>query len=455
MLTMLLCVLGTKASKDVWSGVIDGTSTKSSQTIATSNFESLMEGDHFVVTLTNYEEGAKISLKEAGDDWTSLVYEGDANTGSYTTPAVTGDLYTNIKTYGLFVEIEKAKVTKITIVRKNSATSLATSNVWTGSVDFGDWAELGSNITNSTFADATTDNVIRFTYEVPSGKSQYQIILYQVTGEGWSTYTELATINLTASDAGSYDLAINSTMQNVFVNYASNDTKCFRVGGKGVIMKKIDYVRILSITESANPDCEAGTYDVVKLTRSLKAGYNSLCLPFGASKAELGLDDADKIYELATSGSTASSIKLSEVDAVTANQPYIVNCAAARDLTSSFTSLAVSSVDGASTTTYDGWTMHANYTPSKSMNGNYMMYNGELRLCGSGPTLNGLRAYFTYSGLGARDNVALDFGDVTGVKVVENTKENVENICYNLNGQRVAQPRKGLYIVNGKKIIIK
>lgn len=26
---------------------------------------------------------------------------------------------------------------------------------------------------------------------------------------------------------------------------------------------------------------------------------------------------------------------------------------------------------------------------------------------------------------------------------------------YNLNGQRVAQPTKGVYIVNGKKIIIK
>jgi hypothetical protein len=30
-----------------------------------------------------------------------------------------------------------------------------------------------------------------------------------------------------------------------------------------------------------------------------------------------------------------------------------------------------------------------------------------------------------------------------------------EAITYNLNGQRVAQPTKGLFIVNGKKVVIK
>ena len=30
-----------------------------------------------------------------------------------------------------------------------------------------------------------------------------------------------------------------------------------------------------------------------------------------------------------------------------------------------------------------------------------------------------------------------------------------DKVVYNLAGQRVAQPTKGLYIVNGKKVIIK
>ena len=43
----------------------------------------------------------------------------------------------------------------------------------------------------------------------------------------------------------------------------------------------------------------------------------------------------------------------------------------------------------------------------------------------------------------------------TGIKTVDNALPTTANDVYNLAGQRVAQPQKGLYIVNGKKSIIK
>ena len=54
----------------------------------------------------------------------------------------------------------------------------------------------------------------------------------------------------------------------------------------------------------------------------------------------------------------------------------------------------------------------------------------------------------------ARTFISLD-GETTGIDaaIVNNDKQT--NDVYNLNGQRVAQPTKGLYIVNGKKVIIK
>lgn len=47
--------------------------------------------------------------------------------------------------------------------------------------------------------------------------------------------------------------------------------------------------------------------------------------------------------------------------------------------------------------------------------------------------------------------------EVTGISQIENTQPaTVKNtVVYNLNGQRVMNPAKGLYIVNGKKVIIK
>ncbi len=50
---------------------------------------------------------------------------------------------------------------------------------------------------------------------------------------------------------------------------------------------------------------------------------------------------------------------------------------------------------------------------------------------------------------------AINFGGLTDIDEPRDKKENVELKIYNLNGQRVQNPTKGLYIVNGKKVIIK
>lgn len=58
----------------------------------------------------------------------------------------------------------------------------------------------------------------------------------------------------------------------------------------------------------------------------------------------------------------------------------------------------------------------------------------------------------------AASRVSWIFDDeVTGINQIENTQPaTVKNtVVYNLNGQRVMNPAKGLYIVNGKKVIIK
>ena len=46
-------------------------------------------------------------------------------------------------------------------------------------------------------------------------------------------------------------------------------------------------------------------------------------------------------------------------------------------------------------------------------------------------------------------------GDITGISAIESAGIAEDGIYYNLSGQRVAQPTKGLYIVNGKKVIVK
>lgn len=47
--------------------------------------------------------------------------------------------------------------------------------------------------------------------------------------------------------------------------------------------------------------------------------------------------------------------------------------------------------------------------------------------------------------------VSLNFGDETGINTI--SRSNNDNVYYDLQGRRVANPTKGLFIVNGKKVI--
>ena len=72
-------------------------------------------------------------------------------------------------------------------------------------------------------------------------------------------------------------------------------------------------------------------------------------------------------------------------------------------------------------------------------------------------TIGANKAYLTYSAT-ARDFFGFGEGEITGVNEelrIKNEESATDPTWYNLNGQRVAQPAKGLYIVNGKKVVIK
>ena len=57
-------------------------------------------------------------------------------------------------------------------------------------------------------------------------------------------------------------------------------------------------------------------------------------------------------------------------------------------------------------------------------------------------------------GAGARALIIFDDGQITSINSVQERK--VENgIYYNLKGQRIQNPAKGLYIVNGKKVVVR
>ena len=66
-----------------------------------------------------------------------------------------------------------------------------------------------------------------------------------------------------------------------------------------------------------------------------------------------------------------------------------------------------------------------------------------------------VRAYSAYMDAESLAREFFNFGETTAIDKIETAKSVNDGVYYNLAGQRVAQPTKGLYIANGKKYIVK
>ena len=91
--------------------------------------------------------------------------------------------------------------------------------------------------------------------------------------------------------------------------------------------------------------------------------------------------------------------------------------------------------------------------------GAFVLYDGEkgvgfYKTTAESFTIGERTAYLPASVSSARTFIALD-EETTGIGASLMNSERVNSEVYNLNGQRVMNPAKGLYIVNGKKVVIK
>ena len=76
------------------------------------------------------------------------------------------------------------------------------------------------------------------------------------------------------------------------------------------------------------------------------------------------------------------------------------------------------------------------------------------KVTSNGFTVRANSAYLSVSlGTGSKDMFGVD-EETNGISTIENSQLTNGN-WYDLSGRRVAQPTKGIYIVNGKKVVVK
>ncbi len=86
----------------------------------------------------------------------------------------------------------------------------------------------------------------------------------------------------------------------------------------------------------------------------------------------------------------------------------------------------------------------------------YLLKSGQFHLASAGTTSAG-KAYLELPAAVGAPALSIDNDDeTTGIGMTTvNGQQTTDGVYYDLSGRRVAQPTKGLYIVNGKKIVIK
>jgi hypothetical protein len=89
-------------------------------------------------------------------------------------------------------------------------------------------------------------------------------------------------------------------------------------------------------------------------------------------------------------------------------------------------------------------------------NTNFVLNGGVFKkVSANNNTLAAGKAYLQLPNTSSAREISFIFDDeTTGIKTVSNAAEN-NGMIFNLNGQRVSSPKGGLYIKNGKKVIIK
>ena len=188
------------------------------------------------------------------------------------------------------------------------------------------------------------------------------------------------------------------------------------------------------------------TATAVELTRNVQTGINSFYLPFSVTATEVG---AAKI------ATWKEGVTFETQDNIAANTPFITTGATAA------TKLNFSGKEVAETPTTIGGKFVGIYVPQTSTEGKYGINSaGKIQAGSSTTKCNAFRAWLTEIPAAARE-ITID-GDATGINSIENGKQKNDDVWYDLQGRRIGQwsmvngqLKSGIYIINGKKVVVK
>ena len=217
----------------------------------------------------------------------------------------------------------------------------------------------------------------------------------------------------------------------------------------------VSLVKVASTTKNISEEATAVAsenqtyYETASLTRTLSASYwNTFSVPFNMSIPDgWTVKEFDSVDENVINFKDATTIK--------AGEPYLVK-PNIDVVDPSYNNKIVENTAGNIKGEGDYQFAAQIYNKELATNGTiaYLATDGKIKKLNTANGLKGLRAYFIVPASGAAARINFIDDETTGIKTIDHSPFTIENF-YDMQGRKVAQPAKGLYIKNGKKVIVK
>ena len=212
----------------------------------------------------------------------------------------------------------------------------------------------------------------------------------------------------------------------------------------------------IAISDYDQGTLPAGEYASIACDRTILKGLNTVVLPFDATPEEIG---ASKVLEYTGTRMDAGNIILQfrTVKALSANTPYAIFADADYPIESfenktvvEPTNLTVNDPEYSFVGTYNAYEKGE----SPIVNGDLIADVDEFTLANGGNKIRAYRAYLKKVGT-SEANITFDFDGnfVNGIEAARLLNDMSGDTIYNLNGQKVTRTQKGVYIINGKKVL--
>ena len=228
--------------------------------------------------------------------------------------------------------------------------------------------------------------------------------------------------------------------------------------GDAVLLSDDDPADDVEYYDDEDNTIESALIANVTVNREIKADFNTVVLPFNVTAVQVTeiFGEDTKVYNFSENSENAETAVInfqSGDGSITANVPVLVKATKVSSA-QEFKGVVVEKPESDIKVAGNFIDFVGTYAPVDVAEGDYFVGNGALYRSEGNTSMNAFRAFLKVKSAEVKAELFID-GVATAIESINGNVAQPAGAIYNLAGQRVQKAQRGLYIVNGKKVVVK